>query len=134
MKRFQTGSRQPKMSDNIQLTDRQRERIERVRKDLKTAEPECPKPSGEQVIDSLLDTWDALQDGHYHGADTESDTYDDITEYDLWLTPHDMDHLEDGAPVFRGVGEHIAIVLRAGDWDTIDNINSDEINKSEEGR
>lgn len=117
------------MSLSTQLTDEQRERIEQIRDELKVAEPECPKPTAEQVLDSLLDTWDALQDGHYHAL--ESDSYDDMREYDIWLTPHDMDHLEDGAPVFKGVGEDIALVLRAADWNTIKRVHSDVENKGE---
>lgn len=40
-------------------------------------------------------------------------------EHDIWLTPHDMDHLEGGQPVYKGIGEDTLLVLRAGDWDTI---------------
>lgn len=112
------------MADDTELTDRQLERIDQIRSDLKRAEPGVPRPTREQAVDSLLDTWDALWDGYYHGSDTGDDTYADIDEYDLWLTPHDMDHLRDGAPVFRGVGDHLALVLRAGDWDTIERVHS----------
>ena len=116
--------------ETTELTDRQRERIDRIRDELEEAEPGVPRSTRGQVIDSLLDTWDALGDGYYHGSDTGSDTYEDIDEYNLWLTPHDMDHLQDGAPVFRGVGEHIALVLRAADWDTIERVGSSKEDKS----
>lgn len=110
------------MSDTIELTERQRERLDAIKAECKEADPGLPEPSDELMFSSLLDTWDAIGNGHYHGSNTGSDTYDDVEEYDLWLTPHDMDHLEDGAPVFRGVGEHIALVLRAADWDTIERL------------
>ena len=37
-------------------------------------------------------------------------------EIDVWLRPHDIDHLQDGQPVFKqGNGE--LIVIRTGDYD-----------------
>lgn len=44
----------------------------------------------------------------------------DVTEHDVWLTPHDMDHLEDGAPVYKGIGDDVLLVLRAADWDELE--------------
>lgn len=114
------------MTDTTELTDRQIERIDSIQAELKEAEPGVPPPSREQIIDSLLDTWEAIGDGLYHGQNTGSDIYDDVEEFDLWLTPHDMDHLQDGGPVFKGVGENIALVLRAGDWETIERVSSKE--------
>jgi len=112
------------MSQTTQLTDRQRERIDEIRDELNEAEPGVPAPTREQVIDSLLDTWDAIGRGHYHSPGEPSDTYNDITEHELWLTPFDMDHLRVGAPVFRGIGDHIALTLWAGDWETIEAVDS----------
>lgn len=43
----------------------------------------------------------------------------DVEEHDIWLNPHGMDHLRDGAPVFKGIGEDVLLVLRSADWDTI---------------
>lgn len=112
------------MNDTTELTDRQLERIDSIQAELKEAEPGVPPPSREQIIDSLLDTWDAIGRGHFHAPGEPSDTYDDITEHELWLTPFDMDHLRDGAPVFRGIGGTIALTLYAGDWDTIEAVHS----------
>lgn len=52
-------------ADQIELTDRQRERIDRIKDELEEAEPDCPRPTDEQVLKSLLDTWDAVDDGLY---------------------------------------------------------------------
>lgn len=41
-----------------------------------------------------------------------SDQSTDITEHDIWLHSHDMDHLNDGQPVFKGIGEDIRLVIR----------------------
>lgn len=40
-------------------------------------------------------------------------------EIDVWLTPHDMDHLRDGQPVFKGIGDDTGLVLRAASWDKL---------------
>lgn len=52
--------------------------------------------------------------------DTRSfeDVRDEVTadETDVWLTPHDMDHLQDGQPVFKQ-GDKSALVLRTRGWD-----------------
>jgi hypothetical protein len=54
------------MSRNtIELTYRQRERIESIKDDCKEADPGCPRPTDEQIVKSLLDTWDAVDDGLY---------------------------------------------------------------------
>lgn len=44
----------------------------------------------------------------------------DVDETDVWLTPHDMDHLKAGQPVFKGVGEDQLLVLRAASWDELE--------------
>lgn len=43
----------------------------------------------------------------------------DVEELDVWLTPHDMDHLRGGQPVFKGVGDDTLIVLRSASWDEL---------------
>jgi hypothetical protein len=54
------------MSRNtIELTDRQRERIEAIKDECKEANPGVPRPTDEQIVKSLLDTWDAVGDGLY---------------------------------------------------------------------
>jgi len=58
------------MSDTIELTDRQRKRIERIKQECKDADPGVPRLTDEQVLESLLDTWDAVNEGLY-SEDTE---------------------------------------------------------------
>lgn len=53
------------MSDSIELTDRQRERLEVIKQECKDANPGLPKPTDEQIMGSLLDTWDAVDKGIY---------------------------------------------------------------------
>lgn len=56
---------------HIELTTRQRQRLD----DIKT---ECagdgigqlPEPTDEMMISSLLDTWDAVNDGYYSGDES----------------------------------------------------------------
>lgn len=56
---------------------------------------------------------------------------DDVEEHDIWLNPHDMDHLRDGAPVFKGIGEDVLLVLRSADWETIKRLDSESGAKEE---
>jgi len=49
----------------IELTERQRARIEEIKDELKEADPGLPRPSDEHVIKGLLDTWKAVGEGHY---------------------------------------------------------------------
>jgi hypothetical protein len=54
------------MAENrIELTDRQRDRIESIKDECKEANVGCPRPTDEQIMKSLLDTWDAVGDGLY---------------------------------------------------------------------
>jgi hypothetical protein len=43
---------------------------------------------------------------------TDSDHSTDIVEHNIRLTEYDLDHLNDGQPVFKGVNENLRIVLR----------------------
>jgi len=45
---------------HIGLTDRQRDRLNEIQVECKEADPDLPAPSDEQLISSLLDTWDAV--------------------------------------------------------------------------
>lgn len=49
----------------LELTDRQRERLDRIKAECKEADPGLPEPTDTQIVDSLLDTWDAVDDGLY---------------------------------------------------------------------
>jgi hypothetical protein len=52
------------MGDAIELSDRQRERFEELKEEC-TEGGRLPKPSDSGMIDSLLDTWEAVDDGLY---------------------------------------------------------------------
>ena len=56
------------MSETITLTDEQQERIEQI-KEKSTEGGQVPPLPTHAVIDSLLDTWDAVQEGHYEEPD-----------------------------------------------------------------
>lgn len=56
----------------IELSKRHRERFEQVREECD--ESGVPKPTDEQVMKGLLDTWDAVNDGHYSGIEREDVT------------------------------------------------------------
>lgn len=47
----------------IELTERQRQRLDRIKAEC--ADESVPEPSDELMFDSLMDTWDAVGDGHY---------------------------------------------------------------------
>lgn len=51
--------------DTIPITDRHRERIESIKDRLHDADPDCPRPSDEQILAYLLDTERGLQRGRY---------------------------------------------------------------------
>lgn len=51
-------------SKDIELTKRQLERIDEIKKEC-TEGGSVPEPSTEMVVSSLLDTWDAVNDGLY---------------------------------------------------------------------
>jgi len=53
------------MTDTIELSDRQRDRLEQIKDECKEANPGCPRPTDEQIVKSLLDTWDAVNEGFY---------------------------------------------------------------------
>jgi len=51
------------MSDTIELTDRQRERIETIKDEC--SDELTPDPEDREILSSLLDTWEAVNDGYY---------------------------------------------------------------------
>lgn len=53
----------------IYLNERQHERFERIKEEC-TEGGHAPKPSDGAMLDSLMDTWDAVGDGHYSDNDT----------------------------------------------------------------
>ena len=34
-----------------------------------------------------------------------------MSEHRIWLSEHDMDHLNDGQPVYKGIGDETLLVL-----------------------
>jgi hypothetical protein len=58
---------------NLELTDRQAHRFEQIREELNADDPNLPEPSDEQVIDGLLDTWQAVNIGIYTEGHTPND-------------------------------------------------------------
>ena len=56
------------MSETITLTDEQQERIEQIKQESTEGGQVPPLPT-HAVIDSLLDTWDAVQEGYYEDSD-----------------------------------------------------------------
>lgn len=50
-------------TEEIELTERQRRRFEQVREECDA--PGVPEPTDAQVVDGLLDTWDAVNRGLY---------------------------------------------------------------------
>ena len=55
------------MSDTLELTDRQRKRLESIKAEC--SDPHIPEPTDSAMVSSLLDTWDAVNDGYYSGYD-----------------------------------------------------------------
>jgi hypothetical protein len=53
--------------DRIELTEQQRERLEKIKQEC-TDGGRLPTPADSLMIDSLLDTWDAVSEGLYTGA------------------------------------------------------------------
>lgn len=49
----------------LDLTERQRERLDEIKAGCKEADPGIPEPTDEQMLESLLDTWGAVDDGLY---------------------------------------------------------------------
>lgn len=46
----------------LELTPRQRRRFEEIKRECADG---LPEPADEDIFKSLLDTWDAVADGHY---------------------------------------------------------------------
>ena len=56
-------------TDQIEVSKRQRERIEKIKAEC--SDGDLPEPTDQQIVKSLLDTWDAVDDGYY--SDGERD-------------------------------------------------------------
>ena len=53
----------------IELTPRQQRRLEKIREECNDAH--TPPPTDRQLLSSLMDTWDAVNDGHYSGVNND---------------------------------------------------------------
>lgn len=51
---------------------------------------------------------------------------DDVEEVGIVLTPHDVDHLNGGQPVFKGIGEETLLVLQPATWDELQAMEGDD--------
>lgn len=61
--------RDTESSLSIELTGRNRARFDRIKQECKN--DHVPAPSDEELLKSLLDTWDAVGDGHYSGETSD---------------------------------------------------------------
>jgi DNA-binding MarR family transcriptional regulator len=59
-------------TDQIELTERQRERLEEIKQEC-TSGGRFPKPADGEIINSLLDTWDAVDQGLYTDIEQEGE-------------------------------------------------------------
>lgn len=62
----------------IHLTERQQNRFESIREECKEADPGLPAPTDEQLVKGLLDTWDAVGEGHYSEGEVPEHGYDEV--------------------------------------------------------
>ena len=56
--------------DQIELTERQRKRFDRIKRQC-TDGGRLPEPTDQAVVEGLLDTWDAVDDGLYAVTEDE---------------------------------------------------------------
>ena len=56
-------------TEQIEISKRQRERIEGIKAEC--SDDHLPEPTDQQIVKSLLDTWDAVDDGHYSDGDRD---------------------------------------------------------------
>lgn len=78
------------MTHTIELTGRQRERLDEIKAECKEADPDVPGPTDEQMVSSLLDTWDAVGEGHYSlFGQRDHDTFRKAIE--TWGLPAQID-------------------------------------------
>lgn len=55
-------------TDRLELSDRQRDRLDQIKQQC-TEDGRLPEPTDSEMLDSLLDTWDAVDEGHYADVD-----------------------------------------------------------------
>jgi hypothetical protein len=47
---------------------------------------------------------------------------DDTAEHNIWLSPHDMDHLNEGQPVYKRGPDDTLLTLRPASWSELEEI------------
>jgi DNA-directed RNA polymerase subunit RPC12/RpoP len=52
----------------LEITNQQRERLEEIKQEC-TDDGRLPMPSDSEILDSLLDTWDVVDQGLYAGVE-----------------------------------------------------------------
>jgi hypothetical protein len=57
--------------NDIEMPDNLRERFEAIKQECKS--PYIPEPTDELMMKGLMDTWDAVNNGHYSECEHESD-------------------------------------------------------------
>jgi hypothetical protein len=68
---MQTGG-----TEQIELTDRQRKRLDRIKSEC--ANDHLPEPSDQLMLSSLMDTWDAVDEGLYAEPPRERSFFDRV--------------------------------------------------------
>jgi len=57
-------------TERIEITHDQRKRLDRIKEEC-TEGGQLPPPTDKLILDSLMDTWDAVDRGLYSGTDQE---------------------------------------------------------------
>lgn len=56
----------------IEMPWEQRERFEQIKEECDT--PDAPEPTDVEVLDSLMDTWELVGEGHYSKQELRGDS------------------------------------------------------------
>lgn len=61
--RSEPGELEVSTTERIKIPEKYRDRFDRIKAECETVH--LPEPSDEQMLESLMDTWDAVKDGQY---------------------------------------------------------------------
>ena len=100
--------------DTIKLTDEQRKRIDEI-KQQSTEDGKVPPLPDSQILDSLLDTWDAVDCGYYTDDHTPNDELRELIEE--WRQT--ATELEDPLQTDYGLGQKIVYERLAGELEQL---------------
>lgn len=67
--RHADGDGHDESTHQIEISERQRERFDRIRQECKN--DHIPAPEDAEMMASLMDTWDAVNEGYYSSNDDE---------------------------------------------------------------